>query len=189
MRRRTVLIWLGRTIYTACAAAVAVPVARFLSAPSGAVPESVGDGLRRRVARLDALPVGEPQLLSVVGSRQDGWTRHAEQVVGRVWVTRTSAADVPPAEAKLSVFNVACPHNGCPVQLAAKGGFACHCHGASFGADGSLGPGVGGRRNPSPRGLDSLTHAVVKDETTGQWWVEVEYKEYETGIKDRVEKA
>ena len=36
----------------------------------------------------------------------------------------------------------------------------------------------------APRG-----HAVVKDDTTGTWWVEVEYKEFETGIPERVEKA
>jgi Rieske Fe-S protein len=188
MQRRTFLIWLGRAVYTTCAAAVAVPVARFLAAPA-ATPAG-GGSLRRRVARLDALPVGEPQLLSVVGTRQDGWTRHAEQVVGRVWVTRKGPAGAPPSEAKLTVFNVACPHNGCPIQQAAERGFACHCHGACFTPDGERIPiNSNGRKNPSLRGMDPLPHAVVKDEATGQWWVEVEYKEYETGLAHRIEKA
>lgn len=188
MQRRKFLIWLGRAVYTACAAAVAVPVARFLAAPMPAAG-AAGGSLRRRVARLDALPVGEPQLLSVVGTRQDGWTRHAAQVVGRIWVTRKSPVSAPPAEAELTVFNVACPHNGCPIQQAAKQGFACHCHGARFTPDGERIPTSNGRHNPSLRGMDPLPHAVVKDETTGQWWVEVEYKEYETGLAERIEKA
>ena len=188
MQRRTLLIWLGRAVYSACAGVIAVPVARFLSAPAEAMPAGGATG-RRRLVRLDALPVGEPQLLSVMGTRQDGWTRHVEQVVGRVWVTRSGPASTPPAETKLAVFNVACPHNGCPIQLAAKNAFICHCHGAKFQPDGSAVPAGGGYRNPSPRGMDSLPHAVVKDQTTGQWWVEVDYKEFETGIADRIEKA
>jgi Rieske Fe-S protein len=144
--------------------------------------------LRRRVARLDELPVGEPRLLLVKGTRQDGWTRHAEQVVGRVWVTRTSPAATPPGQVKVAVFNAACPHSGCVIAQAEQKGFACHCHGAMFRPDGEKVKRKG-YVNPSPRGMDPLGHVVVKDEASGQWWVEVEYKAFETGLEKRVEKG
>src|SRR5690349_11043177 len=113
MHRRTALIWIGRVLYSACAAAVAIPVAGFLRRPGGS---GESGAVRRRVVRLDALPTGEPTLVPVFGTRQDAWTRHAEQVVGRVWVVRTTPESAPPAESKLSVFNAACPHAGCPIR-------------------------------------------------------------------------
>lgn len=188
MQRRTFLIWFGRTAYTACAAVVAGAGARFLAAPQPAT--SMGGGvLRRRVATLDSLPVGEPQLLPVFGTRQDAWVRHADQVVGRVWVTRTSSEDVPPGQTELTIFNAACPHSGCPIQKAAAEGYVCHCHGAMFQPDGSKVTDDEGFTNPSPRGMDPLGHHVVQDETTGRWWVEIEYKEYEIGLAERVERT
>ncbi|HEX6983969.1 MAG TPA: Rieske 2Fe-2S domain-containing protein [Planctomycetaceae bacterium] len=188
MQRRTFLVWFGRAVYTACAAVVAGAGARFVAAPISSAA-SGGGPVRRRIATLDSLPVGEPQLLSVVGTRQDAWTRHADQVIGRVWVTRTTPPDADPEQTKLAVFNASCPHSGCPVQKAAPEGYVCHCHGAKFKPDGSkVGDGEG-FTNPSPRGMDPLDHRIVKDEATGRWWVEVEYKEYEVGLAERVEKT
>lgn len=186
MQRRSFLIWFSRAVYTACAAVVAAPVLRFLAAPIVS-PESSSGPLLRRIATLDNLPVGTPQKLAVVGTRSDGWTKYPDQIVGHVWVTRTSPADVPAETAQISVFNAACPHSGCPILHAAPA-YVCPCHGAKFNADGTLVAGKG-YTNPSPRGMDLLDHRLVKDDATGQWWVEVEYKEYEIGIADRVEKA
>jgi Rieske Fe-S protein len=188
MQRRTFLIWFGRAVYTAAGAIVAGAGARFLSAPMAAAAAASGP-VRRRIAMLDSVPVGEPLLLDVKGVRQDAWTRYPEQVIGRVWVTRSSPADAPPEQTKLTVFNAACPHNGCPIQKAAAEGFQCHCHGARFQPDGSKVSDEEGFTNPSPRGMDPLVHRIVKDGPTGRWWIEVEYREYEIGLTERVEKA
>jgi Rieske Fe-S protein len=185
MQRRSFLIWFGRAVYTACAATVAAPVLRFLAAPTAATTS--GGPFLRRIATLDSLPAGLPQKLAVIGTRSDGWTKHADQVVGHVWVTRTTPDAVSGDRATVTVFNAACPHSGCPIQHAAKN-YVCPCHGAKFNDDGSKLV-AEGYTNPSPRSMDLLDHRIVKDEATGQWWVEVEYKEYEIGITDRVEKA
>ena len=99
MHRRAFLTWFGRSVYAASAAVVAGAGFRFLSVPLSATATPVKP-LRRRIATLDSLPTGEPQLLPVIGTRQDAWTRHADHVIGRIWVTRTTPADVP---AKTSV--------------------------------------------------------------------------------------
>jgi Rieske Fe-S protein len=187
MQRRSFLIWFGRAIYTACAATVAAPVGRFLSAPiASTVSESEGSILSR-LATLESLPAGAPQKLAVVGTRSDGWMKYADQVIGHVWVTRTSPDSIPADQAKVTVFNAACPHGGCPIQHLAKN-YVCPCHGAKFNEDGTKVV-AADYTNPSPRGMDLLDHRIVKDNATGQWWIEVEYKEYEVGITDRVEKA
>ncbi|MDQ3330693.1 MAG: Rieske 2Fe-2S domain-containing protein [Planctomycetota bacterium] len=186
MQRRSFLIWFSRTVYTACAATVAAPMLRFLSAPLVSNTAS-GGPILRRIATLDSLPTGTPQKLAVIGTRADGWTKHPDQVVGHVWVTRTSPPSAPADSAKVSVFNAACPHSGCPIQHAVAN-YVCPCHGAKFNDDGTKVT-ADGYTNPSPRGMDLLDHRLVKDDATGQWWVEVEYKEYEVGIADRVEKA
>lgn len=187
MHRRAFLTWFGRSVYAASAAVVAGAGFRFLSVPLSATA-TPAKPLRRRIATLDSLPTGEPQLLPVIGTRQDAWTRHADHVIGRIWVTRTTPTDVPPEKTVLSVFNAACPHNGCPIQKATEG-FACHCHGARFHADGSKVSDGDGFANPSPRGMDLLGHQVVRDKATGQWWVEVEYKNFEAGLADQIERA
>ena len=185
MQRRSFLIWFGRAVYTACAATVAAPILRFLAAPVAS--SAAGGPILRRIATLDSLPSGTPQKLPVVGTRLDGWTKHADQVVGHVWVTRTTPDSVPADQASVAVFNAACPHSGCPIQHVTKK-YVCPCHGAEFNDDGTKLV-VDGKTNPSPRGMDLLDHRIVKDDATGQWWIEVEYKEYEIGIADRVEKA
>lgn len=187
MQRRSFLIWFGRAVYTACAATVAAPVGRFLSAP---IASTVSEGsILSRLTTLESLPAGAPQKLAVVGTRSDGWMKYADQVVGHVWVTRTTPDSVPADQAQVTVFNAACPHGGCPIQHLAQN-YVCPCHGAEFKQDGTkVAIIANGRPNPSPRGMDLLDHRIVKDDATGQWWIEVEYKEYEVGIADRVEKA
>ena len=188
MQRRTFLIWFSRAVYAGCAAVVAGVGARFLAAPMSSAAATSGP-VRRRIATLDSLPIGEPQLRDVRGVRQDAWTRYPEQVIGRVWVTRTGPAEAPPERAQITVFNASCPHSGCPVQKAAETGYLCPCHGAKFQPDGARVTDVEGYTNPSPRGMDPLDHRLVKDEATGRWWVEVEYQEFEVGLAERVEKV
>jgi Rieske Fe-S protein len=186
MQRRSLLIWFTRAVYTTCAAVVAAPMLKFLSAPLSSETSSQGP-LLRRVATLDSLPAGIPQKLAVIGTRSDGWTKHPDQIVGHVWVTRTSPPSVPADRAEVRVFNAACPHSGCPIQHAART-YVCPCHGAEFNNDGTK-LSKPGYTNPSPRGMDLLDHHLVEDKATGQWWVEVEFKTYQIGLADRVERA
>ncbi len=187
MQRRTALAWIGRALYSAVAAAVAVPFARFLPF-SG--ERSDTDSVRRRVARLDDVPpAGEPRLVPVFGTRQDAWTRHARQLVGRVWIVRKTPETAPPDQTKLDVFNAACPHAGCPIQEASKQGFLCRCHGGRFLLDGHRVPNGSGYTNPSPRGMDPLRYEIVRDDAAGPWWVEVDYQDYEAGLAERIVRA
>ena len=183
MTRRTALGWLARGLYAACAAAVAVPAVRFLAAPLG---RKAGGAVRGRAVQLSMLKPNEPRLAAIRGPRTDAWTRFADEIVGRVWVVRTSPASVPPEDARVEVFSSVCPHNGCQVQEARGRGYLCPCHNARFTADGSPAPLPDGRPNPSPRGLDPLEYAVVRDDESGRWWVEVEYRRFETGTSERV---
>ena len=187
MTRRALLVWFSRVVYAAAAAAVAAPVAWFLGASQR---RTENKDLRQRIARLSELPTGDPQLLSVIGTRQNAWTRHTDETVGRVWVVRQTPTNLPADRTKLSVFNVTCPHSGCPVGIAAQQkGFHCNCHGADFHLDGSRVTDIEGYVNPSPRGLDPLPYELVKDEATGESWVVIEYKSFELGIADRVERT
>ena len=191
MTRRTVLGWLARGLYAGCAAAVAVPALRFLTAP---LSKNTGGTVRGRAVQLAQLKPGEPRLAAIRGPRSDAWTRFEDEIVGRVWVVRTSPAGVPPDEVRVDVFSSVCPHNGCQVREAGSAGgggdtlsgYLCPCHNARFAADGSPAPLPGGRPNPSPRGLDPLDHAVVRDDDTGRWWIEVEYRNFEIGTAERV---
>lgn len=188
MQRRQFLTFFSRVVYAGCGFAVVGTIARFLGAPlasSAPGPSSA----RTRLATLNSLPVGTPRLLAVEGTRTNAWVRHPSQVIGNVWVTRWSDEKTPPEETKLSVFNAACPHNGCPIQKAASKGYACHCHGARFTAKGNRVANNASFTNPAPRGMDPLEYAVVQDSQTDLWWVEVAFQSFETGLTERVATA
>ena len=185
MQRRQFLLLFSRGVYATCGLTLAATVSRFLGAPLAGT-SGASTQLRTRVAMLDSLPVGEPQLRPIEGTRTNGWVKAPSRVIGNVWITRLSDAETPPEQAEVSVFNAACPHNGCPIQKAMTKGFACHCHGARFDTTGKLVPDSEEFTNPSPRGMDPLEHGLVQDPESGQWWVEVVYQTFETGLAERV---
>lgn len=189
MQRRRMLQWMSGAIATACGAVVAVPGVSYVLATvrkreaSAAVP--------RRVTPLSALRPGQPVALALSGSRSDAWTTYPQEFVGRVWLVRETDDATAPANARVLAFTTLCPHLGCETQADPGGeGFFCPCHKAKFGRNGALAGGSPtGARNPAPRPLDALECRVVQDPTSGEWWVEVKYEEFQRGLTTKIATA
>lgn len=187
MRRRTLLKLVSGCLGTLCAAVVGIPGVSFVLQ---ALRKSGSDGDRvRRVARLKDLPVGKPVAVPILGAREDAWTVHSDEVLGRVWLVRRKADTE--AAAQVVAFSATCPHLGCAVQHDAKENrFLCPCHRAIFGLDGErIVAKTGGQKNPSPRAMDLLESRLVTDETTQEVWVEVTFQKFEQGLTKKVLKA
>jgi len=94
-----------------------------------------------------------------------------------VWLVRRGDEDTPPGNSKVDAYTTVCPHLGCSISRdTSRDQFICPCHKASFDFNGqAVSPREKGRKNPSPRDMDSLPCQIVEDEKTGQWWVEVKY--------------
>lgn len=193
MRRRTLLKLVSGCLGTLCASVIGIPGVSFVleALRKG---RSGGDRVRR-VARLKDLPVGKPVAVPIVGAREDAWTVHPDEVLGRVWLVRkkpgTNTNEGAEATAQVMAFSATCPHLGCAVQYDAKEGrFICPCHRAIFGLDGErIVATKGVQKNPSPRAMDLLDCRLVTDETTQEVWVEVTYQKFEQGLTKKVLKA
>lgn len=191
MNRRTVLAWLCRGLATTTAAVIGVPGVQYVLGTLKAAP--MESARFRRLVRLTDLKAGKPLLVPVMGQKQDAWTTHAEQAVGRVWLVRKdseSAEDDQPS-GSIQAFTSLCPHMGCQIQARSTGdSFVCPCHKATFGLNGQKRSAeTTGERNHAPRGMDQLESRIVKDELTGEWWVEVKYEKFEPGLMQQVVKA
>ena len=191
MRRRTLLKWVSGCLGALCASVVGVPGASFVLQ---ALRKSGSNGDRvRRVARLKDLPVGKPVAVPILGAREDAWTVHPDEVLGRVWLVRrkSDAKDGAEAVAQVAAFSATCPHLGCAVQHDAKENrFLCPCHRAIFGLDGERVVATKGvQKNPSPRSMDLLESRLVTDETTQEIWVEVTFQKFEQGLTKKLLKG
>jgi Rieske Fe-S protein len=128
-----------------------------------------------RIASLEQIPAdGQPYAFPVIDPEPwDKWNRYEPQPVGSVYVIRQSETD-------LIAFSAVCPHLGCTFDYRpARNDFRCPCHNAMFGVDGKQVEGC----TVSPRDLDPLE--VKSDPQTGA--VEVNYKRFKRGIRDRIE--
>src|SRR5262245_25477263 len=186
MTRRTMFEWLARALGMACAAIVGVPAVRYLIDPLRRRPAAERDF--KRVARLDALPVGVPREFAVRDLRQDAWTQYPEETIGRVWLVRRHDSDTPPADTRVDVLATACPHLGCAIQFDPAGKkFACPCHKAGFRLSGErLNEKDLRHKNPAPRDMDSLECRIAQDDQTQQWWVEVRFQNFKHGLTTKV---
>ena len=194
MTRRSLLTWICRAIAGACAAVVIVPGIRYVIHPlrrRGAEAKNDGAGQFQRVARLDDLAEGRPRMASITGVHLDAWTLYPEETIGRVWIVRLpTPKDQPesddPSKTSIEVFTSVCPHDGCQLGYdPAAERFDCPCHRAYFTSAGEIiGKEELGHKNPSPRPMDALPHQIVKDESSGEWWVEVRYQRFKTGIPE-----
>jgi Rieske Fe-S protein len=97
----------------------------------------------------DLVP-GIPKQGVIRNVREDAWTLHPNDVIGRVWVMKKS-------DGKLQVWTTVCPHLGCSINLNTDPhtGFTCPCHGAEFKPDGAR---VERNQytNAAPRDMDTL---------------------------------
>lgn len=189
MKRRVLLQWLSGGIAAACSAVVALPGFSYVLATIR--KREGGAAALQRVAPLAALRTGQPVAIALTGSRSDAWTTYAQEVVGRVWLVRQTDETTAPSDAQVRAFSTICPHLGCETQTDRGGkGFFCPCHNAKFSVEGDLVKGAAPEgRNPAPRPLDSLECRVVKDEKSGEWWVEVKYEEFQRGLTQKIATA
>lgn len=191
MRRRTLLKWISGCLGTLCASVVGIPGVSFVL--QALRKNGSGGDLVRRVARLKDLPIGKPIAVPIVGAREDAWTIHPDEVLGRAWLVRQKPEikDGTQAAAEVMAFSATCPHLGCAVQHDAKENrFLCPCHRAIFGLNGErVAASKGVQKNPSPRAMDLLECRLVTDETTQDVWVEVTYQKFEQGLTKKVLKT
>jgi Rieske Fe-S protein len=138
MTRRGMLVKVGLGLNGLVAAALAVPVVRYLLSP---VSRGQGGAYLSWVplAPVDRFPEGETRLATFRNPYvmpSDGKT-----VNTACWVRRI-AGD------KFQVFAVNCAHLGCPVRWFPQSGlFLCPCHGGAYYRDGARASG------PPERGL------------------------------------
>lgn len=139
----------------------------------------------RRVARLKDLPEDKPVMIPIIGDRQDAWTLHASEPIGRAWLSRGAVDDSDPQKTKLCVLTALCSHLGCAIQLTGDSQqFTCPCHGAMFTLSGERIEPKTGRRCPAPRGMDPLPYQLVQDAASQDWWVEIKYEVFQQGLAE-----
>lgn len=174
-------------------ATIALPGLRFLFDPLRSRRRDAGFV---RVARLADLAAGEPVRVVVTADRWDGFVHHPPGPVGSVWVVSNShegheaaaepsggsdsRVDAKGAGVDLKCYQSICPHLGCGTDFnAARRLFTCPCHASDFDLAGRVLSG------PSPRGLDELSCRISDPDPDGALWVEVEYREFKTGVAGR----
>jgi Rieske Fe-S protein len=161
--RRDALKALALVGGAAACGALAVPAARFVTAPA-----RTGGGAGRwiKTVRLDALPEGQPRRVALVDDHRDGWTLEKQVQLGAAWLVRRGDA--------VSAWSVTCPHLGCAVDRSASGpGFYCPCHDSSFDPEGKRLTG------PSPRDLDALGTKIEDG------FVFVDFRRFRQGTADK----
>lgn len=183
MKRRTLLGWICRLLSGLVMAVVGLPGIRFVlqtfQTPSGEIQDF------RRVARLSDLKQGRPTMVVLTGSKTDAWTRHASQVLGRIWLVRREKSGE--AEAVVDAFSSICPHMGCQVHFQSESKqFVCPCHQGLFQLDGSPTKDSAPGKTKLPRGLDQLECRIVAGATPAESWIEVKYEKFELGKTQKV---
>lgn len=132
-----------------------------------------------RVAPLSAVPEdGLPRRFPVVAARVDAWNFVPNQPIGSVYLRREPGKE-------LIVLQSTCPHAGCSVSAVTTpegAAFHCPCHNSSFDLSGAR-MARPGKKNPSPRDMDSLAYKIID----GEIWVE--YKDFFTGRAEKVAKS
>lgn len=107
------------------------------------------------VADVGALPVGEPERLSLELVERDAFRRST--AYHSVWAVRRATGEV-------AVFSPVCPHLGCHFSWnPGTRHFECPCHASVFSVEGEV---LGG---PAPRGLDPLPHRVEDGRLLVRW--------------------
>ena len=145
LSRRGLLMKLGLLLNGLVAAALAVPILRYVLSP---VTRGRGNAYFQWVSlgRVSAFPEGETRLATFRNPNvmpADGKT-----VDTACWVRRMEGE-------KFQVFAINCAHLGCPVRWFQQSGlFMCPCHGGVYYSDGSRASG------PPERGLFEYAYKV-----------------------------
>ena len=188
MNRRELLEWVSGGLAAAVASVVGLPGVNYFL--GGTQRDSSDESQFSRLVKVKDLLPGRPTMVPVMGQKVDAWIQSDRQAIGRVWLVREADGSLQAGSANQTVraLSSICPHMGCQVQAQSAGkSFVCPCHRASFGADGQRLPDPRtGERNHVPRNLDELECRLVRDDETGDNWVEVRYEKFKTGLDHRV---
>ena len=152
MERRTFLRWAVHGLGAVFGAVLGFPAVVYLIDPRNRPARERG---LRPVARLSEL-TGVATEIVIRETRQDAWTLHPNEVVGRIWVVRRDGVDAQ-GRPNVEVFTTTCPHLGCSINFTGRD-FLCPCHGAHYELTGQAIRQERGRRidNPAPRDMDTL---------------------------------
>jgi Rieske Fe-S protein len=155
MERRTFLRWAVHGLGAVFGAVLGFPAVVYLIDPRNRPARERG---LHPVARVRELTANVPREVVIRETRQDAWTLHPNEVVGRVWVVLRQGTNAA-GEPNVDVFTTTCPHLGCSINYTGGEEFLCPCHGARYELNGQAirqdksGRPVG---NPAPRHMDSL---------------------------------
>ncbi|HEV3083432.1 MAG TPA: ubiquinol-cytochrome c reductase iron-sulfur subunit [Gemmataceae bacterium] len=151
--RRSFLKWATHGLGVLFGVLLGIPAVAYLIDPRNR-PAPNNDF--QTVARLSELRKGVPHQVVIRDIRQDAWTLHPNDVIGRVWLVRGEGD-------KVDAFTTTCPHLGCSVNFEAKENlFLCPCHGGTFLLNGQRKE-LTERTNPAPRGMDKLEIKTSED--------------------------
>ncbi len=145
LSRRGLLVKLGLLLNGLVAAALAVPVLRYVLSP---VTRGRGNAFLQWVSlgRVSEFPEGETRLATF--RNPNVMPADGETVATACWVRRIEGE-------KFQVFAINCAHLGCPVRWFQQSGlFMCPCHGGVYYSDGSRASG------PPERGLFEYAYKV-----------------------------
>ena len=119
------------------------------------------------VAKIDGLPVGEPQDLEHTVTIKDGW-QETKSTKG-IWAIKHT-------DDQVTVFSPICPHLGCGYRWDGQDRlFKCPCHGSIYDIKGTV------KGGPAPRPLDELPVKIENGELF------VMYKQFKSGLSKKVE--
>jgi Rieske Fe-S protein len=175
MERRNFLRWAVHGLGAVFGAVLGFPAVVYLIDPRNR-PARAPD--MRPVARYSELSLRVPKEVVIRETRQDAWTLHPDEVVGRIWLVRLP--DDAQGRPNVEVFTTTCPHLGCSINSTGRE-FLCPCHGARYELTGRAIREEGGRRidNPAPRDMDSLKKELRPiPGALGDYEILVEYQKF-----------
>ncbi len=167
--RRSFLKEAAAGVVGACC--ILVPTGAAIVAWLDPLAHSADDEALVSVGSIANLPAdGTPRRVTIVTSRNDGWTRDNAVPVGAVYLRRT-------ADRTVQALHSICPHAGCFVDyVPARRMFFCPCHESTFAEDGSMND----PKSPSPRPMDTLEVELRGDEV----WLR--FRNYRSGIQQKL---
>ena len=159
--RRSLLKWCTHALGVIVGAIIGVPaVAYLVDARNRKAPASDFRPIRG-IRASDIKDINRPVQGVIRDIRQDAWTLHPNDVIGRVWIVRTKPGN---DAACFQVFTTECPHLGCSINMSGDDAcsFKCPCHGAEFQC-GGVRVERAGYTNPAPRDMDALAIELARD--------------------------
>jgi menaquinol-cytochrome c reductase iron-sulfur subunit len=176
MQRRTFLAWATHGMGALVGTLLGIPAVAYLL---DARNRPAKPGSFKAVARLSELVVNLPTQVVIRDVRQDAWTLHPNDVIGRVWLIRR-------ADDRVEAFTTICPHLGCSINFeSTQKLFICPCHNGTFNLDGSLRT-EAGFHNPAPRGMDSLE---CRRDPADPDLIQVKYENFIQGQHEKLPKV